>query len=146
MKDTHKPLRKAYYQLLKDVLVYDNTTIPVCDEKQKQGQDNSTCVILSTVSSNPTNTFNGFSREATIVLDIVCKTPSAVSKDIVDSIAEQILELVIPTPATNGLPAQNGFQILNVVLDNDRYLNFSVSDTQSVMRRLLTFRQSINQI
>lgn len=137
MKDINKPIRLAFFDLLNGNLNYDGENVPVSDEKLNETANY--YVLLTNQSSTPDETKQSFDREASITIDIVTKTPDSVTKDIADDIAHQILTLLRPTPNTHALPTPATWQFLNLRLTDDRYLPFSIGQTDSVMRRIMQF-------
>ncbi len=144
MKDFNQPLRKAIYELLNGQLSFETVEVPVFDGKVKKGQDSNYYVLIGNTSSVDNSTFNGWSRTMTAIVDIVTKTTDTVTTDIADTIAGQILEMIMPTPQSNGL-VQADFQYVNVNLSNDRYLELQLNPTTIMLRRLLTFSIIVNQ-
>lgn len=139
MRDINLPIRSSFYNLLNGKLFYENSHVPIADEQLKKYDTNNFYVILSSQSSSPDSTKQGWERRVSIVLDIVTKTNNSVSKDIADNIASQIFTLLSTTPHTHNLPVPSDFQFLEVQLSDDRYLSLSITPTQLLMRRLLTF-------
>lgn len=140
MLDTAKPVRQAFYNLLNGAITYDSFSVGVSDEKLKAGNTNdSNYVILSSQTASPDYTKTSRDEICTIVIDIITKQGNSVSKDIADSIAGQILTLVSSTPNTHNLVAPSPFQFLDLKKESDSYLPLQLSDTTSIMRRLMTF-------
>lgn len=146
MIDVKQPLRTAYYQLLNGNLIYLTAAIPVGDDLVKlQSTGAQLYVFFSTQSGNDTSTFSSFDSKQTIVIDIVYRGKTRAPKSIVDNIAGQILNLVRPTPSTNGLPAQAGIAINNVQNIQDQTLDLQIDSSTTIRRRLLTFSQDVRQ-
>lgn len=151
MIDVKKPLRTAYFQLLSGQLTYNGTDVTVSDEITPPGALSGLYVILASQSGSNQDTFDGNASWELIDLDIVAKASIYTSKEPLDSIAGQILDLLFPynavpgTAAVCALPDQAGVQILSVRLERDRYLTFGLNTANSVIRRILTFKQYIAQ-
>lgn len=145
MIDVKKPVRKAYYELLNGALSYNATNVPVSDDAKKLADTASLYVILSNQSGVDAGTMHSFDSSEDIVIDIVHKGSSRVNKEVVDNVASQILNLVLPLPSTDGLPLQMGVQINCVRLSDDRYITLALNNSNSVVRRLLTFKQRVRQ-
>lgn len=140
MKDINYPVRKAFYTALNGNLSYDGSNVPVSDEQLKDSDSNNFYVILGSQSDRDDSTKTSYDREASITLDIVTKQGQTATKDIADSIANQILTLLFPTtPHVHALPAQTGFQFLNLTLQNSSDIRVSLLTSQNVYRRILTF-------
>lgn len=141
MRDVNLPVRKAFYELLNGEIEYESQNVPVSDERAKIGNGARVYVLLSSQNTVDVAIKKDNTRTAFITLDIVNKTDSAVSKSVVDTVADQILQKVFVT----GLTPPVNWQFLNIALDGDRYLNLEVSDTEMIIRRLLTFKITVVQ-
>lgn len=145
MIDVKRPLRKAYYELLDGNISVNGHNVPVSDDVKKFGETATMYVILSTQTGSDDSTFSSFDSQEDIILDIVFKSKGRTNKDALDSIATQILGMVLPVPAFNALPTQIGVDFHCVQLINDRYLGFELAGSTSISRRLLTFTQKVRQ-
>lgn len=146
MIDVKLPLRKAYYALLNGNIIYNAVAIPISSDIKKLSDNAAQAYIIMTGQTSTDNTnLAAFGSNEQIILDIVCKAQTRVNKETIDSIANQILTLVIPTPQTNGLPAQAGISIQCVILSSDRYLDLVINQGSTVNRRILTFSQKVTQ-
>lgn len=143
MIDVKRPLRKAYYELLNGNLTSGGNAVPVGDDVVEDTAD--VYVILAAQSGSDNSTFQSFDSIETIDLDIVYKGGAFVNKGVVDNVANQILQLVVPSPQVNALPAQIGVQVNCVELTGDRYLDFGLNNSDSVVRRILTYTQKVRQ-
>ena len=145
MIDVKLPIRKAFYDLLSTALTYGGNLVPVVDDMKNLGDASNPYVLLSNQAGADASTFQTFDSTETIVLDIVNKAGSRTNKEVVDNVAGQILPLVIPAPGTNGLNPVPSVQINCVQLHADSYLTLSLNSSNSVIRRLLTFRMRARQ-
>lgn len=141
MKDTNRPVRKAFFQLLNKALTFEGAIVPVSDKQTKSYDDNNFYVILDNQTSTPDDTKTSYDEEVTITLDIVTKTDYSATSDIADNIADQIFSLLFPSsiPHLHNLPNQPGFQFINLRKSSDRYLPLQISQTQFSLRRILQF-------
>lgn len=142
MIDINKPVRRAFYQLWNGQVTIDGSPVPIADEQLKLNTDNNFYVILSSQSSRPDDTKQSSDREATITVDIVTKFNNTVTKDVCDSIADQLFQLLFPFPSSphkHNLPAQSGLQFTLVRVNSDRHLSLQLSTTQHLIRRILEF-------
>lgn len=146
MIDVKLPLRKAYYTLLSGNVIYNSTPVPISSDIKKLADNAAqTYIIISNQNGNDTSTMASFDTTESITLDIVCKAQTRVNKETIDSIANQILTLVMPSPRANGLPVQAGVHFDCVQLTSDRYLDLVINQGSTVNRRLLTFSQKVRQ-
>jgi hypothetical protein len=145
MIDVKQPVRKAYFDLLFGSLLYNSNPIPVVDDVKNLGDAATVYTILSNQNGVNAGTFQTFDSVESIVLDIVYKAQSRVNKEVVDSIAGQIFNLVLPAPNITGLASPPGTQINCVELSDDRYMPAMFNGSNTVVRRLLTFKQKVRQ-
>lgn len=142
MRDTCKPYRLAMFNCLTGNL----GGINVYDEKRKVADTNTTFVLLSTQQETPTEENDcNFITRSSIDIEIISKTGSEVSKDTIDDLANLILQLVIPSVATSGLTAPSGYQFHIPVCDRSISRNISISETESILSKILTFTTVIVQ-
>lgn len=145
MIDVHLPLRKAYYELLNNAVQYNSLPVPVGDELKPFAATVPVYIVLSTQTDRDQSTFQSFDSEHDINIEIVFKAQSRGNKGVLDLIASQVLNLVLPAPAQNGLPPQTGIQILCVRKTTDTDLALALNTSNTVIRRIITFRQYIRQ-
>lgn len=145
MIDPKKPLRTAYYNLLNGALTSNAVPVPVTEDIKTLGSAATIYVLLSNQSGSSAGTFQTFDTDESIVIDIVYKAGARANKDIVDGVAAQIIPLVLPSPGNTGLVSPAGLQINCVVLTDDKYLTLALNNSNSVVRRLLTFKQHVRQ-
>lgn len=118
MIEVNKLFRKAVYEALNGNLTFDAAIVPVFDEKVIQAEGNSQYVILQSQSNTQQNTFSSFNTDTTLIIQVVAKSWDGVSKDPIDDISNQILQILFPTPNTTGLITQAGIQICNARLQS----------------------------
>jgi hypothetical protein len=140
VRDYHYLTRKSFIETLEGNISIDGDEIEVLDE---QAGSSDIYIICSSQNLTENSTFSHFSGNEFIMLEIVHKQDSSTTKKIVDDIADQILQLVKPTPSTNGLVAQAGVQFLNVQVYGDRHVPFNLNDAETIIRRLLRFSLQI---
>lgn len=147
MIDVSQPVRKAYYELLNGNLLYNGIGVPVSDDLKKlQDSGSSVYVLLSNQDGVNSDTMQSWDSDESIVLDIVFKAATRSNKAVVDNVAGQIFALLLPSPtAAAALPVQTGIQINCVRLDSSRYLTSSLGQANTLVRRLLTFKQHVRQ-
>jgi len=146
MIDVKQPLRKAYYELLNNSLVYNSANVPVSDDLKKlQDAGVNLYVLITTQSGTDAGTMQSWDSEEDISLDIVFKAGARANKQVIDNIAGQILALVLPSPGIDGLARQTGIQVNCVRLADDRNLDMTLGTASAMTRRRLTFRQHVRQ-
>jgi hypothetical protein len=145
MIDVAAGVRTAFFQALNGLLTYSGAVVPVSDGSQSIPATTAMYVILGNQSSAQRNTFNGWATDETIDLDIIYKTATQGSRLPLDQVANQILEILLPTINTTALPVQEGLQFLNVVLSTNRYISLALNSSNTVERRILTFKLYVAQ-
>lgn len=142
MKDTKKILRHAVFNALNGNITYDGNNVPVYDEKN---ENEDIYILLSNQQETNEDTDSYFMTRSTIDYEVVCRTGFSVSKDAIDDINEDILEILIPTQNTTGLTIPSGFQFLNVRRESSRTLSLEISPTESIVRNITTISATIIQ-
>lgn len=142
MKDTKKILRHAVLNALDGNITYDGNNVPVYDEKN---ENENIYILLSNQQEFDDNPDGSFITRSTIDYEVVQKSGYSVSKDAIDDINEQILEILIPTQGTTGLTIPSGFQFHNVKRESSRSLAFEISPTESIVRNITTISTIIQQ-
>lgn len=145
MIDVKMPVRKAFFQALNNNITYNATPIQVADGMRTNITPLGLYVILAGQTGTPRNTFSGWASDETIDIDILYKTADNNAKSVLDGVADQMLRLLLPSVTTNGLPTQAGCQFLNLVLQSDRDLTLSLNPSNTLGRRLLTFKLYVAQ-
>lgn len=143
MVDIQYLIRKSFYESLNGNLSYSSADVPVFDEVSDGSSD--LYVILSTQDASEKSTFSHFSHDAFILLDIVHKTTYSSTKDAIDTVAGQILDILKPTPSSVGLVQQTGIQIMSLKIQSDRHLSFTLSDAETINRRLIRAQLIIHE-
>lgn len=146
MIDVKRPLRKAYYDLLNGFLLYNGVGVPVSDDLKKlQDAGTNIYVLISVQSGSDNRTMQSWDSDEDVSLDIVFKAAARANRQVVDMVADQILQLLFPIPATDGLTDQPGVDISCVRMINDQNLDMTLGVATTMTRRRLTFRQHIRQ-
>jgi hypothetical protein len=126
-------------------ITYDGTAVPHADEKKKITQSANLFIILGTQQETDDNTSDAFITDSSIDIEIQHRTEFEISKDAIDDVSDQVLTALMPTPSTDGFPVQNLFQILLVRRSSALSRNFSITDSQSVVAKIITITCKIVQ-
>lgn len=145
MLDINKLVRYAFGQSLNGSLTYNGSNVPVVDDVLTVDSNEMIYVILSSQTAVETSNFNKFAHDCTITLDIVHKTYYGVTKDGVDSVAQQIFTILQPDTTSNGLTAQAGVQFNDVQKDSDSYLTMTLTNAGPITRRIINYRLLVHQ-
>lgn len=145
MLDINKLVRYGIGQSLNGQLTYDGASVPVLDDALTVSDNYALYVILSNQTAVETSNFNKFAHDCTITLDIVHKTYFGVTKDGVDSVAQQIFTILQPSTTTNGLTEQSGVQFNDLQKESDSYFTMQITNAGPIVRRLITYRLLVHQ-
>jgi hypothetical protein len=145
MIDTKLPLRRAYYSMLNGNITSNGNNVPVYDDVIKLGDETNLYILLSSQTSNDDSTLCCFASTDTMLLDIVYKAQGRTNKQVVDTIANQIFSLILPSVAGNGLPEQPEIEIYHPRVESDSYVTMTLGASQQIVRRLITFTHRIKQ-
>jgi hypothetical protein len=145
MRDTQKILRHAVFQTLNGNVTYNGSNIPVYDEKRLLGDQDNLFIILGSQRESDDSPDEYFITNSSIDIEIQHRTEFEVSKDAIDDVSDQVLQIIMPTPYTNGFPVQNLFQINGVTRSSTISRNFSLTDSQSIVAKIITITCKIIQ-
>lgn len=134
MKDTKKILRTAIYNALSGNITYDSVAVPVFDEKAPDGNTYDRFIILSTQQETSFDRNSSvWITNSSIDIEIYDKTQSESSKDAVNDIYEDVLEIIFPTVSTIGITIPSGFEFQEGFRESSVTQSIEISGTQSVM-------------
>jgi hypothetical protein len=144
MKDAGTAIRKAFFEALNGVVTYETQDVPVVDGKLES--DATEWIVLGEQGETDRSNKSKFSGEYNIELVVVNKTVSVAGKKVVETIADDIMEIMQPTPSTHGLTIDSPFIITYVkyegsragtvsqnaaaLFDNVKTLNYKIRITQ----------------
>lgn len=129
-------IRKAYFDLLDGNLTLDGNNVPVYDELAED-ESGEAYVVLSTQTDAGDANKHAFISDHSITIDVVTRFVTSARKYPSEQIAEQILNLVLPTPQTTGLVSPAGLQIAAVRLLDTQSLGPEQFDTWKVVRKII---------
>lgn len=140
MKDTMLPLRQAVYTALHNQIVYNGETVKVFDEKKISAYQDDIFIVLSTQqeSEAPQMTSETWSTDSSIDIEILHKTDYEVSKNAIDAISNEIYRLLITSTFTTGMRQPDHMQILSVRRSRAITQNYSLTDSQTVIGKIIT--------
>lgn len=143
-----KEARNAFYSAMVGALNIPGGSgdkIPVSDGKAETKAR--LYVLIESQTAVSDSDFRNRRWRATLSVSIMHKQMDSYTRDIVDDVGQQIEDIITPGIASqNGLPAQNGWQVTSIVLDNVSYADFQISDTETVCIKYLTFNFTITKI
>lgn len=139
-------LLRAVFNKLSGNITYASQSVPVYDEKKSVSSSVDLYILLGRqTESDDIQDDDTFATTSTIEIEIWYKTSFETSKEAVHSVSNQILQLLIPTPYTSGLGVQDHFQILNLRRTSAITQGFQISDTQTILAKIITISSQIVQ-
>ena len=142
MFDCSNNLRVAYLTKLNGNIIYNNKNVPVYgDDTFETLQGN--YVIITDISETSDNNNQKFITNLTATIDIFSEQYMKRDNSIVDNIASQILNLLIPSTAIQDI-GDAYFQIFPLSRDSSRYLTLQEGNNY-IARKILTISNSIIQ-
>lgn len=119
MRDVGTPLRKGYYNALDGNLTIGATNIPVYDGKVEGSISHDVYVLIQDSSTVSKNSMDHFAYETTITIDIKQRLKAVVSHEQIETISDQIHQIVKPTPRTLGVTIDSPFKLIIIAVDNN---------------------------
>jgi hypothetical protein len=146
MKDTMKPFRKAIYDRLKNNVVYKSTAVAIYDEKVFTGETPIVYILFGTQrEQNVDDTDCAWETRSSIDILIISRTQSETSKDVLDDISNNILDLLLNLPGSDNLAAQTGFKIIYLKRESAVCGLLQISPTETILQKQLTLTATIIQ-
>jgi hypothetical protein len=142
MKDTSNSVRTIYVNALNGNISYNGKDVPV------YGQDPfrtlpKNYVIISSITENAANTNNSFQSIVSVDIDIFSEQYRINDPAVVDNIAGQILNILIPNPGIVGF-SDADFIVYPTARINSVYLPLQNGDN-FVARKIITINNLVNQ-
>jgi hypothetical protein len=134
-------IRMGYYEAIKDELSYDSNQVHAYDSATtNEVPDEKLYVLLAQQSSVNSGDYTRFRWNCVQTIEITSKQYSSVSKDIVDTISEQIEQLVIypyAKPGKGSMSPQDGWEFSDILLESANYIEFELSDNYYEITKVL---------
>lgn len=141
MKDFDKPYRLSIFNALNNQI-----SKPVYEEVKKIDASAEVFVILGTQRSVPSPEADTlWARRCSIDIIITHKSGVSVSKDDIDSVAEEILELLMPDYETFNVAVPSLFQFANPSFETGTTQPIQLITTEIVIAKVITISINIIQ-
>jgi len=142
MKDCSNSVRTIYVNALNGYLSYNSKDVPV------YGQDPfrtlpQNYVIISSITEQASNTNDSFGNIVSVDIDIFSEQYRVNDLSVVDNIAGQILNILIPDTKIDGF-ADTDFIVYPMSRTNSLYLPLYKGDNY-VARKIITINNLVNQ-
>lgn len=133
MMDSGTQLRRAYYTALNGNLTVNGGPVPVFDGKVEGSITNDVYVLFTQQDSTSKNSMSHFAVETIIGIDIKQRIPSSVSNEDIEDVANQILQIVKPTPRTLGVSLTAPLSLVIIKVENNDNNRAQQIDTNNFM-------------
>ncbi len=142
MKDCSKSVRTIYVNLLNGNLSYNGKDVPVYGQNPFRTLPQN-YVIISSITEQASNTNDSFGNIVSVDIDIFSEQYRINDLSVVDNIAGQILNILIPITNIAGFD-DNDFEIFPIERTNSVYLPLYNGDNY-VARKIITINNLVNQ-
>jgi hypothetical protein len=142
-KDAERVLRKAFYNALNGNVSYNSTNVPIYDEFASDTAGN-LFIVLGNQYADDRRNFAKFVTGSVIVVDICHIQNRAMTKDVVDAVANSVKGILMPMLSGTGLTLDSGFSVNNLYRETSSYLS-EQNNTKWAIRKIERYRCDIQQ-
>ena len=142
MIDCANSVRTLYISALNGNLSYNSVNVPVYGQSPFNTPPKN-YVIISDISETANNTNHNFQNQVNVTIDIFSEQYRTNDLSIVDNIASQILNLLIPDTNVNGI-SDASFVVYPMSRTASRYLPLQSGDN-FIARKIITISNLVNQ-
>lgn len=142
MKDCSNSVRTIYVNALNGNLSYNSKDVPVYGQNPFRTLPQN-YVIISSITEQASNTNDSFGNIVSVDIDIFSEQYRVNDLSVVDNIAGQILNLLIPDTKIDGF-SDSDFIVYPMSRTNSLYLPLYNGDNY-VARKIITINNLVNQ-
>ena len=142
MIDTSNSVRSIYLATLNGNLIYSGNNVPVYGQTPFVTTPKN-YVVIGDITEISDNTNHSFGNDVDVIIDIFSEQYRTYDNSVVDNIASQILNLLIPSPSVSGFSDTNFF-VYPTARTSSRYLPIENGDN-FVARKIITISNLVNQ-
>jgi hypothetical protein len=142
MIDTANSVRTIYLTALNGNLTYNGKDVPVYGQTPFRTTPQN-YVVIGNITEISDNTNHSFGNNVDVVIDIFSEQYRVNDLSVVDNIASQILNLLIPDTQVDGFDDAN-FEVFPIGRSSSRYLPLQDGDNY-VARKIITINNLVNQ-
>jgi hypothetical protein len=144
VRDAATPLRTGYETALAGNITVNAVVLPVYYGKVPSNVTSDFFILIPEISATQRKLMRVFVADAKVYIDIIRRVATDVSAEAVESAADQILQIIKPTPNTKGITVASPFKLITVSLDsNDQNRTVQVDAAKFVVSKSLTFNNII---
>jgi hypothetical protein len=142
MLDCSNNVRVIYVNALNGNLSYNGKDVPVYGQTPFDTTPQN-YVVIGNITETSDNTNHSFGNNVEVVVDIFSEQYRVNDLGVVDSIASQILNILIPDTQVDGFDDAN-FEVFPIGRSSSRYLPLQDGDNY-VARKIITINNLVNQ-
>jgi hypothetical protein len=142
MLDCSNNVRVIYVNALNGNLSYNGKDVPVYGQIPFDTTPQN-YVIIGNITESSDNTNHSFGNNVEVVVDIFSEQYRVNDLGVVDNIASQILNILIPDTQVDGFDDAN-FEVFPIGRSSSRYLPLQDGDNY-VARKIITINNLVNQ-
>lgn len=142
MRDCSNNVRVIYVNALNGNLSYNGKDVPVYGQTPFKTTPQN-YVVISSITESGVNTNNSFGNEVDVIIDIFSEQYRVYDNAVVDNIAGQILQILIPDSGVDGFDDAY-FEVFPMRRSNSSYLPLQNGDN-FVARKLITISNLVNE-
>lgn len=142
MKDTSNSVRTIYVNALSGNLTYNGKSVAVYGETPFKTPPQY-YVIISAINEVANNTNHNFGNNVEVTIDINAAQYRIYDNSVVDNIASQILNILIPDTNVNGF-SDTDFEVFPMARTSSAYLPVQDGDN-FIARKIITLSNLVNQ-
>jgi hypothetical protein len=142
MLDCSNNVRVIYVNALNGNLSYNGKDVPVYGQTPFDTTPQN-YVVIGNITETSDNTNHSFGNNVEVVVDIFSEQYRVNDLSVVDNIASQILNILIPDTQVDGFDDAN-FEVFPIGRSSSRYLPLQDGDNY-VARKIITINNLVNQ-
>lgn len=142
MLDCSNNVRVIYVNALNGNLSYNGKDVPVYGQTPFDTTPQN-YVVIGNITETSENTNHSFGNNVEVVVDIFSEQYRVNDLGVVDNIASQILNILIPDTQVDGFDDAN-FEVFPIGRTSSRYLPLQDGDNY-VARKIITINNLVNQ-
>jgi hypothetical protein len=142
MLDCSNNVRVIYVNALNGNLSYNGKDVPVYGQTPFDTTPQN-YVVIGNITETSDNTNHSFGNDVEVVVDIFSEQYRVNDLGVVDNIASQILNILIPDTQVDGFDDAN-FEVFPIGRSSSRYLPLQDGDNY-VARKIITKNNLVNQ-
>ena len=142
MKDCANSVRTIYVNALNGNISYNGKNVPVYGQSPFKTPPQN-YVVIGNITEVADNTNHTFQNSVEVVIDIYSEQYRVYDNAVVDNIASQVLNILIPNPGITGF-SDADFWVFPMSRSSSRYLPLQNGDN-FVARKIITISNLVNQ-